>query len=321
MRCGGLIWPAALGLLATAAVGGTAGRAADLTAEKGEQGVTVKIDGQLFAEYVVKSGNRPILWPILGPTGKPMTRSFPMRDIPGESRDHLHQRSLWFAHGNVNGVSFWLEGSKAGSIRHREFVAVQGGKEARIVTRNDWLAPDEKKVCEDQRTLVFRIDGEQRVIDFEAVVRASEGPLTFGDTKEGTFAVRTADTMKVDAKLGGQIVNSEGRTDQAAWGQPAAWVDYFGPVDGEQVGIAILNHPSSFRYPTRWHVRTYGLFAANPFCLKDFEEKGATDGSYTLDRGQSLTFRYRLILHRGDYNAARIAEAFAEYGKERFGAQ
>ena len=291
-------------------------RSATFTAEKTDRGVTVKIDGKLFTEYLIRSGTKPILWPIIGPTGKRMTRSFPMEKVAGEKTDHVHQRSFWFTHGDVNGISFWEETPKAGSIRHREFVEVSGGAEARIVTRNDWIAPDGKKVCEDQRWLAFRLDGASRLIDFSVAVTASEGPLTFGDTKEGSFGIRVPHSMTVDAKQGGRIVNSEGQTDAAAWGQPAAWVDYHGPVDGDELGIAVLNHPSSFRYPTRWHVRTYGLFAANPFGRAGFGAKSGAGGPFTLDAGKSLTLRYRVILHRGDEKAAHIAEAFAAYAKE-----
>jgi hypothetical protein len=291
--------------------------AATFTAEKTERGVTVKIDGQLFTEYLIRSGVKPILWPIIGPTGKPMTRSWPMEKGTGEKTDHPHQRSLWFDHGSVNGVSFWEETAKAGSIRHREFVEVRGGDDAKIVTRNDWIAPAGAKLCEDGRTFRFHLDGDQRLIDFHVTVTASEAPLTFGDTKEGSFGLRVAESMTVDAKRGGQIVTSEGLTDKDAWGQPADWVDYHGPVAGEMVGIAILDYPQSFRFPNRWHVRPYGLFAVNPFGKKDFEATSGGGGPYTLDKGKSLSLDYRVILHRGDEKSAHIAEAFAAYAKEK----
>jgi hypothetical protein len=233
-----------------------------------------------------------------------------------EKHDHPHQRSLWFDHGAVSGVSFWEETAKAGSIRHREFVEVRGGDDAKIVTRNDWIAPGGAKVCEDERTFLFHLDGERRMIDFRATVTASEGPVTFGDTKEGSFGMRVAESISVDSNQGGRIINSEGQTDKDAWGKPAAWVDYHGPVADELVGIAILNHPQSLRFPNRWHVRPYGLFAANPFGKKEFEATSGGGGPYTLDKGQSFTLDYRVILHRGDEKSAHIAEDFAAYAKE-----
>ena len=223
---------------------------AEITVERSEKGAVVKIDGQLFTEYLVRSGTKPILWPIIGPTGKPMTRDFPMRDRAGEKKDHPHQRSLWFSHGNVNGIDFWTEQGKVGTIKHLEFTKIAGGKPAVIATRNAWLAPDGRRVCEDQRVLHFDTDGDARWIDFDITLKAIDGDVVFGDTKEGTFGVRVAESLSVDAKRGGRSSTADGQSGRAAWGQPAAWVDYHGPIDGQTVGIAIFNHPSSFRYPT-----------------------------------------------------------------------
>lgn len=290
--------------------------AAQISAERSPGGVVIKIDGQFFTEYLTKSGCKPILWPIIGPTGKPMTRAYPMAQGTDEKKDHIHQRSLWFTHGDINGVNFWAEQGVHGSIEHREFVKVEGGAEALVVTRNDWLAPDGKRVCADERKFAFGLDGQTRRIDFDITVTASDGPVKFGDTKEGTMGLRIAHSMNVSSKLGGRIVNSDGRIDKDAWGKQAPWVDYYGPVDGKTVGIAILNHPSSFRFPTYWHVRDYGLFAANPFGLNDFDKSKKVDGAYTIPTGKSITLRYRILFHAGDEKAGKIAEAYAKYAKE-----
>lgn len=295
--------------------------AAEFTLTKEDDGVTAKYDGKLFTRYLMKSGAKPVLWPIIGPTGKEMTRAYPMTDgTPEEKKDHIHHRSLWFTHGNVNGQNFWEDKMQDGAIVqttvHKEFVLVKGGEQGMIVTRNDWIGLDKKKVCEDLRTLTFGREGDAPYIDFDITVKATDGDVKFSDTKEGTFGVRVAETMKVDAALGGKIITSEGLTDTAAWGRPAAWVDYYGPVGVEKpetLGIAILNHPSSFRYPTHWHVRTYGLFAANPFGLKDF--KVADDGSHTIKNGESMTLRYRVLFHKGNEKEGKVAEAFANYAK------
>jgi hypothetical protein len=294
-------------------------RAAELTAEKTDRGVTIKADGKLFAEYLVRSGNKPAVWPVIGPTGKAMTRAYPMNPSPPdyEKRDHVHHRSLWFTHGEVNGVDFWSEGGKSGSMVHTGFDRVEGGSVATIVARTDWVSREGKRICQDERTLRFGAGEQTRWIDFDVVVRATDGPLTFGDTKEGSFGVRVAETMKVEAKLGGKIITSEGKTDGDAWGKPAAWVDYHGPVEGEHLGIAILNHPSSFRHPTTWHVRTYGLFAANPFGLRDFSGGKTASGEHTVESGKTLTMRHRVILHKGDEKEGRIAEAYTEYAKAK----
>ncbi len=130
------------------------------------------------------------------------------------------------------------------------------------------------------------------------------------------MGVRTAASMKVDAENGGEIINSNGFTDKDAWGKQAAWVDYHGPVNGQTVGIAFMNHPSSFRFPTYWHVRTYGLFAANPFGWHDFKRSQDIDGSYTIPAGESIHLKYRLLLHKGDEKEGKVAEAYESYAKE-----
>jgi len=288
---------------------------ADVTIEQRADKAIVKIDGKLFTEYLVRSGAKPILWPLLGPTGKPMTRNFPMQTVAGEHRDHVHQRSMWFTHGNVNGFDFWTEQEAHGTIQQRRFVKVRSGRTGLIVTRNDWLSAAGKKQCEDQRVLEFGGDAAVRWIDFAITLRATEGPVTFGDTKEGAFGLRLAEWLTVDAHRGGRIVNSEGQSDEAAWGKPAAWVDYHAALDGDILGVAILNHPSSFRFPTPWHVRGYGLLAANPFGKRAFGGKQKDNGAYTLPAGQSLLLRYRVLFHRGDEKAAKIAAAFADYAR------
>jgi hypothetical protein len=119
--------------------------------------------------------------------------------------------------------------------------------------------------------------------------------------------------LDVERNLGGRIVNAEGFTNEPAWGKPSPWVDYHGPIDGQVLGIAILNHPQSFRFPTHWHVRTYGLFAANPFGLHDFYNDKAKDGSHRVEPGGSFRLLYRVVLHQGDERQGRIAERFKAY--------
>lgn len=285
---------------------------------KDEQGLVVKKDGKLVTHYLVKSGNKPILWPVIGPTGKEMTRAYPMRMVDGEKKDHVHQRSLWFTHGSVNEFSFWEEVNpkkEPGEQRHRQFKMQEGGEQATIVSQTDWLG-DGKKVLEDERTIVIRDQEGARVLDYRVVLTASEGDVHFGETKEGSFGIRIPTSMDVDSKQGGKIVNDAGQTDAEAWGQKASWVDYHGPVAGEHLGIAVLNHPKSFRYPTRWHVRTYGLFAANPWGVKDFTGGKETGGEYTLPKGESLTLSYRVIFHKGDEKEGKIAEEFEKFASE-----
>jgi hypothetical protein len=307
---------------------------AQWTVEKTPAGASVKYDGKLVTEYQTRSGTKPILWPLIGPTGKPVTRAYPMKKVPGEQVDHPHQRSAWLTHGSVNNIDFWSEPPSTpvgvvlggvqpavGTIEHREFVTLTGGADKAVIeTVNDWLDPGGKRQCSDRRRLEFHMADGQRIIDFDITLLAPDGPVVFGDTKEGSFGVRVAQAMAVQSKLGGKIVNSKGQTDGDAWGKPAEWVDYHGPLDDEDdekgvvVGIAILNHPDSFNFPTRWHVRDYGLFAANPFGLKEFPDGG--NGGYTLGAGKELPLHYRMILHKGDEKEAGLAPAYEAYAKQ-----
>jgi hypothetical protein len=151
-----------------------------------------------------------------------------------------------------------------------------------------------------------------RLMDFEVTVRATEGPVTMGDTKEGTMAFRVASSMEV-TRGKGHILNSEGVTDKDTWGKRADWCDYSGPVDGKTVGIAILDNPDNLRHPTYWHVRDYGLFAANPFGLHNFLDKKEPIGEYTIPKGGSLTLRYRIYIHEGDAKQADVAGVYEQY--------
>ncbi|MEI6356656.1 MAG: DUF6807 family protein, partial [Verrucomicrobiota bacterium] len=161
--------------------------------------------------------------------------------------------------------------------------------------------------------------GGERIMDFSVTVFATDGELTFGDTKEGTMAIRLAESMRLaqPAKKAGEgrILNSEGVRDGETWGKHAAWCDYSGPVGGRTVGVALFDHPSNPRYPTTWHVRDYGLFAANPFGLHDFEKKPKGAGDLKVPAGGRVTFRYRFVFHDGDATAADVAGRHAEYLK------
>ncbi|MAV34050.1 MAG: hypothetical protein CMJ59_01205 [Planctomycetaceae bacterium] len=291
-------------------------RAAEFAVIKQEdRGVAVTLDGKTFTEYLIKSGHKPVLFPLIGPGGHELTRRYPLQDaLETERSDHIHHRSFWFTHGDVNGIDFWGESDKSGHILHREFLKVRGGETALISTRNDWVDTAGVTHCSDVRTLTFGADTVRRWIDFDITITGAR-EVKFGDTKEGSFGIRLAGTMKVDAKPGGKIINSEGQTDKGAWGKAAKWVDYVGPVDGNTVGVAILNHPSSFRFPTHWHVRTYGLFAANPFGLHHFYGDNSVDAGHTLKKGESFSLHYRVLLHHGDTGQGKVAEAYAEYAE------
>lgn len=290
---------------------------ADISVQEKDGKVRVEIDGALFTEYSYQNVARPFLYPVIGPDGTPLTRDWPMVKTTNETTDHVHHKGLWFAHGNLNGIDFWSEQKTFGKTVHSKFLELKSGRgEGVIRALNNWVAPSGSVVCTDERLLRFSAGASCRMIDYEITLIASHGPLTIGDTKEGSMSIRLPTTMSASGKDGkGHIVTSEGLKDGAAWGQPASWVDYWGPVKDKTVGVAIFDSPKNPRHPTRWHVRTYGLFAANPFGLKHFDKQAKGSGELTLAPGERVTFRYRFVLHTGDEKAARIAELYQQYAQ------
>lgn len=323
--------PALLTLLL--AFGALAAPAAEFTLEKtATGGALVKLDGQFFTELVADQANKTYLWPIIGAAGKTMTRAYPMKTVEGEQHDHPHHRGLCFGHENIGGYDTWAERSTfgdspktaervkhLGAIKLREITEMKGGEKAVLKTVSDYVDAAGKKTIEEVRTYTFQAKGDTRMIDVDIELIATEGDTLVDDKKDSGLSIRVPTNMAVEKekkeKGTGKIINSNGDTDADAWGKRATWCDYHGMVDGEHVGVAMLNHPSSFRHPTPWHVRTYGLFTANPFGLKALDPKSET-GAFTLKKGEKITLRHRFIFHKGDEKAGKIAEAYAEYAKE-----
>jgi sugar phosphate isomerase/epimerase len=273
----------------------------------------VEINGELFTEYNFKDGTFPYFYPVIGPAGVNITRNWPMKEGKDEAHDHRHHRALWFTHGDVNGHDFWSGGAE--KIVHDEFVKISSGPDVGVVqSRNKYVDKEGQLVCTDTRTYRFYNRADCRMTDFEVTIHASHGKVVLGDTKEGSMAIRLAPTMRVEGDVAqGHIINSEGHRDNQAWGKRAAWCDYYGPVNDEVVGVAIFDHPDNPRHPTWWHVRTYGLFAANPFGVHDFERKPKGTGDLTIQAGQSVTFKYRFYFHKGDEKQGKVAEHYREY--------
>ena len=258
---------------------------------------------------------RPCLYPLAGPTGAGITRNYPMAKGPeGETTDHKHHRSVWVAHGDVNGVDNWSEERDHGKTVHRSFRSVLSGPVlGELIADADWLSASGEKVLSERRAMIFyNLDSPYRVIDFIITFQADKD-VVFGDTKEGgILSVRVATTM--DGARGGIIRNSYGGlTERETWGKRAHWCDYTGPVDGKLVGITIMDYPDNFRYPTYWHVRDYGLFTANPFGLSHFYGDKSRDGTYKLPAGQRFRFCYRMLIHAGDALEAQVADKYHEY--------
>ena len=278
--------------------------------EESDGRLDVTIEGSLFTSYHYGGQwHRPFLHPVIGPYGDPVTRGYPLvRDVPGESSDHVWHRGLFSAYGEVNGVDNWTEGEGRGHTVHHRFEALEGGPVyARAVALGRWTTPDRRAaILDERREMRFYRLPQANLVDLDLTLAAREEDVLFGDTKEGGFiSLRVASTM--DVTRGGRMENSLGGVNEGdLWGKRAAWCDYSGPVNGRTVGVAIFDHPRSFRHPTYWHARDYGLLTTNPIAVSTFE--GGPSGEHLLPSGESLTFSYRVYVHRGWASEAGVAE-------------
>ena len=307
--------------------------AAEVSLKRSDDRVRVEVGGKLFTEYVFKDGPKPYFYPVLAADGTELTRNYPMKKgVPGEVEDHPHHRSLWFTHGDVNGIDFWAEGSgNKGRIVSQSVEHSVNGGVGEIRARNRWVGPDGTEHLTDETVVRISASGDSRFLDYQVTLKAPAGkPVVFGDTKEGSMAIRvplwmtpphtySANKQRVKHAGTGTIINAEGVKNTAAWGKRSTWVDYHGPKDGKVYGVAIFDHPSNPRHPTWWHVRDYALFAANPFGKHDFEnlKDQPKAGDMTLPAGGSVTFRWRFYFHAGDEKAAGVAEQFRAFAASK----
>lgn len=287
---------------------------AELGDEQGDR-IEVRLGGKLFGAYHYGSSlARPMMWPLIGPGGIEMTRAWPVAERPREQEDHPHHKSFWVAHGLVNGVDNWSETEGHGFQVHKAFTKkVAGCVYAELAMTNTWESAAHEPTCEEDRAIrVMRLGGGSRLVDLTVRFRATQGDLVFGDTKEGGIC-----SIRVPSSMAGEnacIVNSAGGAgEDECWGAAAHWVDYSGAAGGKHRGIAVFDHPMNLRHPTRWHVRSYGLFGANPFGLSHYKKGLEAEGSYTLPAGGELVFRYRILLHKGDAEDGRVAARYVDW--------
>jgi hypothetical protein len=279
--------------------------------------ISVTIDGKPYTDFfLAANGNKPYILPVRTADGTIITRPYPL--VPGEATNEPHQHGIFFAHGNVNGYMFWAtepspKPRPRPSMQLRDVLKTKNGKKSGTVkVAFNGLDPKGQPIMIDTRTVTFYTDPVLRIIDYEIEVTPVGGPLTFGDTKEGTFGIRLITSMTEEK--GGRMVNAEGaETEKNVWGKRSAWVDYYGPVGGKTVGVAIFDNPANPRYPTYWHARAYGLFAANIFGVRNFTGDKTQDGSMKVPLGDVLRFRYRLVIHPGDVHSANIAALYKQY--------
>lgn len=301
-------------LLPALLLAATASAAPVFTTEKTDSEIRILADGKLACAYVFRGAEKPYVYPLTAPDGVTLNREFPMREVAGESHDHLHHRSLWFTHGDVNGVDFWSVAKGAGTIQ------VEGTPEAavrdnvaQVRAHCRWVAPDGKVIARDETALSFgALPGGERFIDVRIAMRGEGGPLVFGDTKEGSMGLRLLDAFNF--KNAATVArNSEGDGNKTIWGRRARWVDYGTECGGGWHGVAVFNHPDNPLSPPRWHARDYGLLAVNPFGEKSFDKKSGQAGGFTLPPGGEAVWRYRFVFYAGRKNADDVEKLAKSY--------
>ena len=289
--------------------------------------VDVLIGGRPFTTYYFDPAvAKPYFSPLRSAHGTVVTRGFPMSsDIAGEDHDEPHQRAMYFAHGDINGFDFWGEAafqrwsdhgaSTFGRTVFRDIEEIRGGSDGGSLRATFDLVTPKGTIAQETQAYGFSGDEQTRIIDCEFTIRASHGPITMGDTKEGTFAIRVVKALDSPP---GRMVNANGASgEKGIWGKRAEWVDYHGRVADEEVGISVFDHPRNLRAPTYWHARAYGLLAANPFGLKQFTGDRHQNGTYAIPAGEALVFRYRVLIHHGDPVQAQVAQAYRQFAAEK----
>jgi hypothetical protein len=330
----------------TAPVGGFAAdeKGVRLVRDDAKQRVDVFVDGQPFTAYIYPSTlKKPVLFPLRSAKGAPVTRGFPLEPRPGERVDHPHQVGLWFTYGDVNGTDFWNNSDaikpddrpKMGTIVHRTVTAARSGADkGELETDMDWVLGDGTVILKEHALFVFRGGPGWRSVDRVTRLQAQGKRVSFTDNKEGMIGLRVARALEIpstkpdvftDASgrattvatmdntgVNGDYLTSEGKKGDAVWGTRGRWCTVSGRVGEEPVTVAILDHPANPGFPTYWHARGYGLFAANPLGQKALSD-GKEALNFALEGGAGVTFRYRILILSEMATADRAEAAYKEF--------
>ena len=317
------------------------GLSVEFVEHESEKKIDVVIDGKLFTSFKsIGEVYKPVLHPILTSAGTIITRGFPLEPRTGERPDHRHHVGNWLNYGNVNGNDFWGNGHTGersnigGEIKLIGVEKLSGGNgEGTMITKGSWIDSVGVELLTETTGYHFIARGATRIIDRITTLTASGKTVSFNDTKEGMFAIRVArqlelpsegDITLLDAQgnptkvkalsnegISGNYKSSEGVTGLDVWGKRAKWMNLFGNIGDEKISIAICDHPKNQSYPTYWHARGYGLFSANPLGVKDFTN-GEEELNFKIPAGQSVTFRYRLVIGSGKHLTDEEINAFTE---------
>lgn len=301
-----------------------------ITENKVGKRIDISIDGKPFTSYIYPDVlMKPVLYPLRTSQGTLITRGWPMDPRPGERVDHPHHVGLWFNYGDVNGLDFWNNStdipadkkSGFGTIKHRAVSKMKNGNNsAELEVTMDWQKPDGTKLLSEETKFIFSEAGTMRTIERITTLKALGEDVSFKDSKEGLLGIRLARELEHPSKkaemftdAAGKITNvaklnnegitgkyrsSEGKEGDDVWGTRGNWVNLNSNIGGEPVSLVILDHPKNIGYPTYWHARGYGMFAANPLGQKEMSA-GKDVLNFKLPAGQSVTFRYKVLIHSG----------------------
>jgi methane monooxygenase PmoA-like len=315
-----------------------------VTPNEAARRVDVAIGGRPFTSYLwPERVKKPVLDPIRSANGTPVTRGWPLNPWPGERVDHPHHVGLWFTYESVNGVDFWNnsdaltpdDGAKMGTILHRRIVsATSGGDRGELVTESDWVLPDGTTLLRERTQFVFSGDSGMRSIERIATLTALDTRVVFADAKDGMLGMRVSRQLEQPSNeplaftdiagrvthvpamdntgISGEYTSSEGKKGDAVWSTRGRWTMLTGVIGDEAVTVAMIDHPKNPGFPTYWHARGYGLFAANPLGRKVFDE-GREAMNFTLAPRASATFRYRVVVIEGKAAADRIEREFTAF--------
>jgi hypothetical protein len=318
-----------------------------IVANEGARRVDVLIDNEPFTAYIwPESLKKPVLFPLRSAFGALITRGFPLEPRRGERVDHPHHAGLWFNYGDVNGFDFWNNSDaisperrpRMGSIRHVKINRIAGGKNrGELEVTAEWVPGDGKIALRENTTFVFRTGPSLRVIDRITRLTALAGRVVFTDNKEGVIGIRVARELEQPATrperltdeagkitsvpvldntgVTGLYESSEGKKGDEVWGTRARWTMLSGRINNEPVTVAILDHPRNPGYPTYWHARGYGLFAANPLGQKALSA-GKDELNFSLEPGGSVEFRHRILIVSGPSSAGEIENHHRQFSKE-----
>jgi hypothetical protein len=302
--------------------------------DKGGDKVNVLIGGKPFTTFFYPDTlEKPVLYPIRAANGTVVTRGYPLNPQPGDPTDHPHHIGLWFNFENVNGLDFWNNSFAIpkerkhlyGWIKTDRILETSSGDKGVVTYHANWTNQNSDVLLEETTRYEFSGNDHQRIIDRFTVLKAKT-EVKFTDAKDGLLGLRVAHALEIPAKVdkkftddkgtvtvvksnadsiaNGNYVTSEGKEGDSAWSTRAVWCKMYGKIGADSISIAIIDHPKNPNYPTFWHARGYGLFAANPLGEKIFTNN-KSETNLTLKKGDSVSFRYRIVVDNGKKTIGR----------------